>query len=322
MNYLISPVIQLEDNDGKPLVGGKVYIYNHSTSTLSDTYSDFDGSLNTNPVLLDSLGTCTIIADEGYFYDIEVKDSNDELLFTRLNVTPAGGSNTEIINKETVVAAGNGISVTSTPVNGTMKYTVSLNTATNERFSTIETDIANVEEDIAELNADLYEHAVQINDITDRVEQTEKKLNYVNEINGDTFITDKIIWDTAYHKLYATDRYEIGYYTSGNSVIPQMKPLMNYEYFNIYCHPVSGMDTIAQFENNAPPVGYTTSFTSSLYSSMRKLDMSFIIQNGDKTFFDRYIAIKGQKSEKVDEYGHRYDLIHLLHNDKTYSTEV
>lgn len=50
-----------DDNNGNPLVGGKVYFYIPNTSTLKDTYQDKDLTiLNTNPVILDARGEATI----------------------------------------------------------------------------------------------------------------------------------------------------------------------------------------------------------------------------------------------------------------------
>ena len=91
LGYLISPVVQIVDHNGKPIVGAKIYVYNANTTVLVDTYNDFEGHLNTNPVLTDTLGNCTIIADNSKIYDIIVNDENDEPLFSKKNITITSG---------------------------------------------------------------------------------------------------------------------------------------------------------------------------------------------------------------------------------------
>lgn len=92
MNYLLSQVIQIVNSDGNPEVNGKIYVYDHDLGTLADTYSDFEGHLNTNPVILDSLGHCVMIADETKYYDVIIKDRNDNLMFSLQKVSCVGGS--------------------------------------------------------------------------------------------------------------------------------------------------------------------------------------------------------------------------------------
>lgn len=134
MNYLLQPIIQIEDSNGKPLVGGKVYVYKHGITppVLADTYSDFSSHLNTNPIILDSLGHCTIIAEADTLYDVIIKDSNDLLQFSIVNASVIGGSgDITIENPPVEVKAGNGLKVDKTTLlDGTIQYKVS-NNATN-----------------------------------------------------------------------------------------------------------------------------------------------------------------------------------------------
>lgn len=45
------------DNNGRPLIGGRVYYYVPNTSTLKDTWQDESMTiLNTNPIVLDARG--------------------------------------------------------------------------------------------------------------------------------------------------------------------------------------------------------------------------------------------------------------------------
>ena len=63
MKYLICPFIQVQDINGKPIAGAKIYVYEADTTTSVITYQNFDGGLNTDPVLTDELGNATIIVD-------------------------------------------------------------------------------------------------------------------------------------------------------------------------------------------------------------------------------------------------------------------
>src|SRR6478752_1382770 len=49
-----------DDNNGRPLVGGRVYYYIPNTSTPKNTWQDEAMTvLNTNPIILDARGECT-----------------------------------------------------------------------------------------------------------------------------------------------------------------------------------------------------------------------------------------------------------------------
>lgn len=131
VGYLLQPIIQIENSDGKPLEGGKVYVYKLGITppVLADTYFDFQGHLNTNPIILDSLGHCTIIAEDDTAYDVIIKNKDDELQFSIHNATVMGGSGEIVIENEPVsVIEGNGLKVEKeTLLDGTIQYTVSNN---------------------------------------------------------------------------------------------------------------------------------------------------------------------------------------------------
>ena len=61
--YLLGPAPQFFDANGKPLVGGKLFVYIAGTTTKAVTYSDFYKTENTNPVVLNDLGTCMLESD-------------------------------------------------------------------------------------------------------------------------------------------------------------------------------------------------------------------------------------------------------------------
>lgn len=155
MNYLL-PIIQIEDSNGNPLAGGKIYVYDHGTENLAITYKDFDGILNTNPVILDSLGHADIIVPEETMYDVIVKDSNDELMFTLYSVKTFGSEPIPVEQLTTQVEAGEGIHVQMiSMLDNTYKFIVSLSTETLERLTSLENNTETNKENIDELDTRL-----------------------------------------------------------------------------------------------------------------------------------------------------------------------
>ena len=74
------------DENGDPLVGGKVYFYVPNTTTPKDTWQDIDKTiLNTNPIVLDSLGSAVIFGEGAYrqvLEDINAVQIWDELTYS------------------------------------------------------------------------------------------------------------------------------------------------------------------------------------------------------------------------------------------------
>ena len=78
------------DINGDPLVAGKVWHYIPSTSTLKDTWQDEDqGSLNTNPVILDARGQAIIWGDG--LYRQKLTDADDNLIWDQETGFLGGG---------------------------------------------------------------------------------------------------------------------------------------------------------------------------------------------------------------------------------------
>lgn len=105
-SWLLSPLVQIQDSNGLPVVGGKVYVYDADTENLATIYADDTGTTLSNPVLTDTLGNVTLFGETGVLYDIAVYDSTDLLLFAKKHVQPGteGGGGTTAID----INAGNG----------------------------------------------------------------------------------------------------------------------------------------------------------------------------------------------------------------------
>lgn len=131
LGYLLDPAIQVQNENGVTIAGARVYIYDSNTSELAETYKDFEGTRNTNPVITDTLGNCTIIAEDGIAYDVVFKDDHDNLLFTKENISVNQGSSS---SGNVQVVAGYGIEVTPSVSGGVQKYEVAIDPTIVETF--------------------------------------------------------------------------------------------------------------------------------------------------------------------------------------------
>lgn len=79
----LAPVLKQRffDDSGAPLAGGKVYTYVAGSDTPRVTYSDADGTTNTNPVILDAAGEATIFFGSA-LYKVVLKDAYDVIQWT------------------------------------------------------------------------------------------------------------------------------------------------------------------------------------------------------------------------------------------------
>jgi hypothetical protein len=85
--------IQLRNDLGLPLAGGKIYTYVSDTSIPKPVYYDSELSQpTTNPLILDSAGNCPQFFMESGSYTFHVTDANDIVIATRNNVLGAASS--------------------------------------------------------------------------------------------------------------------------------------------------------------------------------------------------------------------------------------
>jgi hypothetical protein len=81
------PKLQFLDNNGAPLSGGKVYTYAAGTTTPLTTYTDYTGNTaNSNPVILDSRGECSIWLGTSS-YKFKLTTSTDVEVWTVDNIS-------------------------------------------------------------------------------------------------------------------------------------------------------------------------------------------------------------------------------------------
>lgn len=78
MNLSPLPIQKFFGNDGRPLVGGKLFTYLSGTSTKVATYTDAGGlTQNTNPIVLDYRGECNLWIDPQQSYTFVLAPATD-----------------------------------------------------------------------------------------------------------------------------------------------------------------------------------------------------------------------------------------------------
>ena len=86
-NLSAVPKLQFFDNNGNPLVGGKLYTYAAGTTTPLATYTDASaGTPNTNPIILDSRGEANVWLS-ATTYKFVLTDSTDATIWTVDNIS-------------------------------------------------------------------------------------------------------------------------------------------------------------------------------------------------------------------------------------------
>lgn len=193
LGYLLEPFIQVNTIVGTPVVGAKIYVYKGNTSNLAVTYNDFEGHLNTNPVRTNTLGNCTIIADDNQTYDIEIRDALGLLLMSKKNVSIAGTTGQ---SSDVSVEAGYGITI----ARSSNTFTVA-----------VDTDLIATQDDLAEKQDKLQAGA--------NIEITDD--NVVNVVNRREVVTEwpiKLERGNSRVKFYLDDDYANQFKTTQSAV--------------------------------------------------------------------------------------------------------
>lgn len=85
---VLNPIFTFFTTQGVPAAGGTVTSYIPGTTTLKNTYADYQGlTLNTNPIILDANGDCTIFGNGQY--RLVGSDSLGNVLFDTVSETAA-----------------------------------------------------------------------------------------------------------------------------------------------------------------------------------------------------------------------------------------
>lgn len=83
-----NPIMHFDDDKGHPLVFGKLYTFVANTNDVpAATYKDSKGTLNSNPVILDSRGECEIWLDPKIRYKFVLKREDGSFVREEKEVT-------------------------------------------------------------------------------------------------------------------------------------------------------------------------------------------------------------------------------------------
>lgn len=89
--YLLDPAFQIENLNGKPLVGGHLEVYLAGTNTKYITAQDWDGTENPFEIPLSLDGRAIVLVEADNAYDLYVYDSFNNQIFSRPNIRPTKG---------------------------------------------------------------------------------------------------------------------------------------------------------------------------------------------------------------------------------------
>lgn len=142
-------------NDGKPLVGGKIYTFDSGTNTPRATYADAAGStLNTNPIILDSRGEALVFWNGSY--RVRLCDAFDNILWTADSISEINLSYRTGSNGSVIVPYGTTLQRDPAPQLGYLRYNLDLNIFegyTTSGWVSIAGAAAGNNSDITKLNA-------------------------------------------------------------------------------------------------------------------------------------------------------------------------
>lgn len=92
------------DDTGLPLIGGQVFSYMEGTSTPKDTYQDRAFTIpNTNPIILDDVGSCEMFLKGGY--RLRVLTADGVLVEEKDNAFQSDGQVLDVVANTTAIAA-------------------------------------------------------------------------------------------------------------------------------------------------------------------------------------------------------------------------
>jgi hypothetical protein len=118
----VRPKQYFPNTSGAPLVSGTVDVYRAGTTTRTDTWRErtlIDGNKNTNPIVLDARGECSIWLDPAITYKFVVKDALGVTQYTEDNVSGGGSGSSAGLNFRTEGADSTGVADASTEITAT-----------------------------------------------------------------------------------------------------------------------------------------------------------------------------------------------------------
>lgn len=132
--YLVDPENQYMTKSGTINVGGWLRVYDAATDDAVVTYKDFNGTENTEQIILDSNGRAVVIADSERAYRLEVYDRYGTLQWTTTPLwcmASGGGVN---VHRTEVISTDGSIDIDKVTVGSTTTFDIGLAPANSDEF--------------------------------------------------------------------------------------------------------------------------------------------------------------------------------------------
>jgi hypothetical protein len=119
--YLLDPSIQHQNLAGVNNVNGYFEVFYDQTDDHAIVYTDFNGTLAPEHIVIDNSGRCVMVADSSRVYRVEMREPNGALVYSQYPVwtqNSGGGSG----SATSIVSSDGSISVESTQIGSTTQY--------------------------------------------------------------------------------------------------------------------------------------------------------------------------------------------------------
>lgn len=131
--YLLDPCLQHQNREGVNNVAGWFEVFLNGTDDRAQVYSDFDGTLCPEHIVIDNNGRCVIIADSSKAYRVEMYGPNGDLIYTQYPVWcmesgDGAGDSTDVISTDGSIAIDKSV------VGSTTTYDIGLAPRDNDEF--------------------------------------------------------------------------------------------------------------------------------------------------------------------------------------------
>lgn len=126
LSRMYTPVLHFDDINGRPLVGGKLYTYEASSSIPAPTYRDKSGTLlNENPIALDERGECEVWLVDGLRYKMVLVDPIGTQVWEADDVS-SSGSGSSSLRRINILSSDHSVDVEETYDEQTDSFNVDL----------------------------------------------------------------------------------------------------------------------------------------------------------------------------------------------------
>ena len=134
---------QFQGKSGRNLTGGYLMVFLSGTDDHATTYSDYNGTLNPERIVLDDNGRAVVICDADLYYRLEVYDEEGMLLWTEEPVACTGGG-AAAAQVVTVESTDGSVDVTKTVVGSNTYFDLSTTVVMDEPLDWIKASVSSI----------------------------------------------------------------------------------------------------------------------------------------------------------------------------------